>query len=462
MILNDHEFCVPPMSAILLIATYESGFQPLHLAQPRACLQQAGMQVTTLDLTMQTLAELPVRDFQGVAFSVPMHTALTLSVAVARSLRSRLPEASFCFYGLYAGLNSEFLLNTGVADRALAGEVEVELTTWARQLAGSAVRQKRVYAPALARLDLPVPDRETLPALQRYAHFVSRTGDAVPAAQVATSRGCLHTCGHCPVVPVYGGRFFVIGFESVTADIAQQVEAGAGHVSFGDPDFLNGPGHSLRVTEWLHQTYPHVSFDFTAKVEHLRRFPRHVARLKEQGAAFVVSAFESVQDRILRCLDKGHTVMDMEQVVRDLRQLDLPLHPTWIPFTPWSTAADYVEFLDWIETHGLVRAIPPLQLSLRLLIPPHSWLLRRFEGSDWLGPLQSAQFIHTWNSPDERVDVLQKTLAELTGNLPVNWDPMELFLEVRAQAYETARAHVPDRLQPQLPAPPRLTEDWFC
>lgn len=450
------------MSAILLVATYESGFQPLHLAQPRACLQQAGLEVATLDLAVQTLAELPARDFRGVAFSVPMHTALTLSVTAAKSLRARLPAASFCFYGLYAGLNGEFLLSTGVADRVLAGEVEAELTAWARQL-GRSDRPERVYAPTLTRLDLPVPARAGLPPLEQYAHFVSRTGRAVPAAQVTTSRGCLHTCGHCPVVPIYAGRFFVVGFEAVTADIAQQVEAGAGHISFGDPDFLNGPGHSLRVTEWLHRTYPHVSFDFTAKVEHLRRFPQHLAKLKEQGAAFVVSAFESVQDHILDCLDKGHTVADMEQVVRALRRLELPLQPTWIPFTPWTTVEDYVEFLDWIEAHGLVRAVPPLQLSLRLLIPPHSRLLHRFGDSSWLGPLQPSRFTYAWASPDARVDSLQQELAELTGNPSGDWNPLELFQEVRAQAYAVAgRGHVPDRLQPQLPAPPRLTEDWFC
>ncbi len=450
------------MSAILLVATYESGFQPLHLAQPRACLQAAGLEVATLDLTVQTLAALPAREFQGVAFSVPMHTALTLSVAAARSLRSRLPHASFCFYGLYAGLNSAFLLREGLADRVLAGEVEAELTAWACQLSPGR-QQQQPYAPTVIRLDLPIPDRTTLPPLEQYAHFVPRAGNAVPAAQVVTSRGCLHTCGHCPVVPVYGGRFFVVGFASVTADIAQQVEAGAGHVSFGDPDFLNGPGHSLRVTEWLHRTYPQVSFDFTAKVEHLRRFPQHLARLKEHGAAFVVSAFEAVQDRILGYLDKGHTVADMEYVVRDLHQLALPLQPTWIPFTPWTTAQDYVAFLDWIEVHGLVRAIPPLQLSLRLLIPPHSRLLHRFGDSPWLGPLQPDRFTYTWDPPDARVGPLQQELAILTGSLPADWDPVALFREVRARAYAAAgRAPVSDALHPQLPAPPRLTEDWFC
>ena len=450
------------MTAILLVATYESGFQPLHLAQPQACLLKAGLEVATLDLTVQTLAELPAKEFQGVAFSVPMHTALTLSVAAANSLRSLLPKAKFCFYGLYAGLNSEYLLDTGLADRVLAGEVEAELTTWAQQLAFHG-KHRPAFAPVLDRLALPVPKRTNLPPLSQYAHFLNMEGNAVPAAQVVTSRGCLHTCGHCPVVPVYGGRFFVVDFETITADISQQVEAGARHISFGDPDFLNGPGHSLRVTEWLHQTYKYVTFDFTAKVEHLRRYPQHLASLKEFGAAFVVSAFESVQNHILDNLDKGHEVSDMEQVIRELRQLDLPLQPTWIPFTPWTTAEEYVEFLDWIEDHGLVQAVPPLQFSLRLLIPPHSWLLRRFAHSAWLGPLHPSQFIYAWETPDGRVDPLQREVAKLTGSPQAKEGNLEVFRKIRSLAYEAAgRLDVPDSLQPQLPAPPRLTEDWFC
>ncbi len=450
------------MSAILLVATYESGFQPLHLAQPQACLEQAGLEVATLDLAVQTLGDMPTQEFQGVAFSVPMHTALTLSVTAARFLRSRLPEASFCFYGLYAGLNADFLLETGLADRVLAGEVEAELTEWARQLRFS-YRDTTPPSPSLARLHLPVPVRTSLPPLEQYVHFVPQQGEVVPAAQVVTSRGCLHTCSHCPVVPIYGGRFFIVDFATVTADISQQVEAGAGHISFGDPDFLNGTGHSLKVTKWLRQTYPHVSFDFTTKVEHLRQYPQHLAKLKEHGAAFVVSAFESVQNSTLGHLDKGHTADDMVQVVQDLKQLDLPLQPTWIPFTPWTTAEDYVEFLNWIEGHGLVRAIPPLQLSLRLLIPPKSWLLHRFTDESWLGPLQPDRFTYAWYPPDKNVGKLQQELAELTGDLPADWDPLELFQQVRARAYAAAgqvlKRH---KLQPQLPAPPRLTEDWFC
>jgi len=64
----------------------------------------------------------------------------------------------------------------------------------------------------------------------------------------------------------------------------------ATHITFGDPDFLNGPGHALAVTRALHAEFPTVTFDFTAKVEHLLRHARHLPELGRLGCAFVVTA----------------------------------------------------------------------------------------------------------------------------------------------------------------------------
>ena len=73
------------------------------------------------------------------------------------------------------------------------------------------------------------------------------------AGYVEASRGCKHLCRHCPIPPVYGGRFFVVPAEVVQADIRQLVEAGARHITFGDPDFLNGPGTRWR---WRRRSMP--------------------------------------------------------------------------------------------------------------------------------------------------------------------------------------------------------------
>lgn len=457
------------MSKVLLLSCYESGFQPLHLARPLAMMQNRGLEIEALDLSVQTLKEVPNHDFAGIAISVPMQTALRLGVSASLALRKRWPQASICLFGLYAYLNAEHLLDIGAADRVLAGEIEEELADWAEGIvkgngrSGSSPSSHHQPSPTLIRLQLPVPQRQSLPPLTSYAHLLTAQGVALPAGQTETSRGCLHECLHCPVVPVYNGRFFVVDFDTVTADIQQQIEAGARHISFGDPDFLNGPGHSLRVTEWLHARHPGVTFDFTTKVEHIRRYPQHLQTLREHGAAFAVSAFESTQDEVLRHLDKGHSAHDMEQALSFLRSIDLPLHPTWIPFTPWGGLRDYIDLLDWIEHHGLVYSTPPLQLSLRLLIPPHSRLLPTFKDCAWLGALQPDQFTYQWTHPDPAVDRLHADVASLMEGLGDAWDHGAVFQEVRALAHRAAHLPVPDRpLGPQMPPPPRLTEDWFC
>src|SRR5439155_1234828 len=85
------------------------------------------------------------------------------------------------------------------------------------------------------------------------------------------SRGCRHLCRHCPIVPIYNGQFRIVPVGVVLADVDAQVRAGAGHITFGDPDFFNGPTHALRVVERLHAAHPSVTYDVTIKVEHLLR-----------------------------------------------------------------------------------------------------------------------------------------------------------------------------------------------
>ena len=87
---------------------------------------------------------------------------------------------------------------------------------------------------------LVVPSRNGLPPLDKYARL-ERDGFAHLAGYVEASRGCKHLCYHCPIPPVYEGRFSVVPQQVVIEDIRAQVDAGAAHITFGDPDFLNGP-----------------------------------------------------------------------------------------------------------------------------------------------------------------------------------------------------------------------------
>jgi hypothetical protein len=317
-------------------------------------------------------------------------------------------------------------------------------------------------AGPLLRRALPTPTRAELPGLRRYARYVDCNG-ARPAGYVEATRGCLHTCRHCPVTPIYHGRFFVVPQEIVVADIRQQVEAGAEHITFGDPDFLNGPGHSLRIARQLHAQWPQLTFDFTTKVEHILEHAALLPELVLCGATFVVSAFESTSDRVLAELDKGHTLADMEAALAVLRGAGLEPQPTWMPFTPWTALDDYLHLLRWIRRQGLVAHVPAVQLSIRMLIPPDSALLGHNGGAAWLRELDAPNFSYRWDHPDPRLDELQRTVAAI-AEATSDDNPYAAFTQVEWATYELAGLAPPPPLHAPAGAvaPPRLSEHWFC
>src|SRR2546426_5611579 len=401
---------------VMLVACYELGHQPLAVAWPAAFLEHRGYAPAVMDVSVEPFDAERVARAKLVAISVPMHTALRLGLIVAERVRAVNPGAHICFYGLYAGLNADHLL-AGSADSVIAGETETVLVDLADALARGDVQKvtglARPGAPArphLAKLTFPLPSRAALPSIKKYAHL-ERDGHMELAGHVEASRGCKHHCRHCPIPPVYGGRFFVVPPEVVLADVRQQVEAGATHVTFGDPDFLNGPPHALAVARALHAAVPDVTLDFTAKIEHLLRHRDRLPELARQGCAFVVSAAESLNDTILAHLDKGHTRADIETVVGLTAEAGIALRPTWVAFTPWTTLEDYRELLDFVETHGLVDAIDPVQYSIRLLVPPGSLLLESPALRPFLGELVEDQFYYRWTHPDARMEALHREVS---------------------------------------------------
>lgn len=447
-------------SRILLLACYELGHQPLSLAWPLAFLRSAGYSARVIDLSIEPFCDEDVRHADFVGIAAPMHTALRLGVQVAQRVRAVKPATHICFYGLYAHLNADYLLAT-VADSVLAGESEASLVELIQTLDSGG--DPPPAALSLSRLTFPVPDRASLPRLERYARYI-QNGQAGLAGYTEGTRGCLHTCRHCPITPVYNGRFFVAPVEIVLADIRQQVIAGASHLTFGDPDFLNAPGHALKLARALHEAFPYLTFDFTTKVEHILKHHKLFPELARLGCTFVVSAIESLSEVVLARLQKGHTAADIDEALSILDAADIAMQPTLVAFTPWTTLDDYLAQLNFICGRGLIHHIPPIQLAIRLLVPPGSALLALSDTRNWLGELDAEAFTYRWSHPDPRMDQLYEQVSCRVGEGDsLEESPGETFAAIWAIAHRIAGRAVP-AWEPTFirPAPPRLTEHWFC
>jgi hypothetical protein len=265
---------------------------------------------------------------------------------------------------------------------------------------------------------------------------------------------------------VYGGRFFVVPHAAVLEDVRRQVAAGARHITFTDPDFLNGPRHAARVVEAAHAEFPDLSFDFTAKIEHLLAHRDLLPGFAAAGCAFVVSAVESLSDLVLRHLDKGHTRADVQAALEITRAAGIALRPSLLPFTPWTTLDDYVELVEWVAREGLVESVDAVQWAIRLLVPPGSALLARPEIRPFLGALDRENFAWSWMHPDPAMERLHREVGRIVHEANHAGERAALSFErVRAAAHAAAGlrpAEASATHAERRPVAPRLTEPWFC
>ena len=457
---------------ILLISCYELGHQPFHLASLHSMLRKGGYFPVSVDTAVETLTDQSVKQAKFVAISVPMHTALRLGQQLAKRVRVLNPSVHICFYGLYASLNADYLLQDCV-DSTIGGEYEIPMLNLIASIEsneGSFIpgvsTREQISDPWIQRTSFVVPERNHLPSPDRYAHL-ELNGELVIAGYTETTRGCKHTCLHCPITPIYNGRFFAIPADIVLADIRVQAEQGVRHITFGDPDFFNGPTHALRIAQALHNEFPYMTFDATIKIEHLLKHRDLLSKFRDFGCTFIVSAVESINDDVLLHLDKGHTSAQVTETFDLMEKVEIPLRPSLMPFSPWETLESYISLLNFFEEHKLIEHVDPVHFSIRLLVPPGSRLLDTLDDKMWLGVLDAAAYTYRWTHPDPRMDSLHQAVSTLVEEAQgVRADTIETFFHIKALALEAndqdmcVSCAIRDYGKGKIL--PHLTESWFC
>ena len=407
---------------VLLISTYDLGRQPFGLALPAAWLRQAGVDVDCVDTSREKLTDERIGSAGLVAFYLPMHTATRLASPLIDRIRRVNPVAALAAYGLYAPINEPWLREKGVA-HVLGPEGEQELVSLCAGKAGS-LGTRQIGA---------TPERSRLLPLARYAALQLPDGSRRVVGSTDATRGCKHLCRHCPIVPVYNGRFHAIPADAVLADVRQQVASGAQHISFGDPDFFNGPTHARRIVERLAAEFQGLTYDVTIKIEHILKHRTMLPLLAQTGCLFVTSAVESIDDVVLNHLRKGHTRADFVAAVHLCRDAGLALSPTFVPFTPWTTLDGYDELRQTLDRLELTEQVAPIQLAIRLLITNGSPLLELPDIQAVVTEFDPASLTWPWRHRDPQVDALQQ---------------------------EVMRGVISRSKQPRTV--PHMTEAWYC
>lgn len=409
------------MKEVLLVSTYESGFQSLGTTVAAAHLKQAGVPCRLLDLSLVSApSPAELQQYGLVGFHVPMYHALPQSFNLAARIRTLDPRPKIFFFGLYAGLFRDEILNK-------YGD-HVFNTNWEDELLQVVLAEDGGPRPVSIGSPLPVdparpaysyqrqdrflpPAREFLPDLGHYARFLDG-GARLLTGNVETSRGCIHPCTHCPLPPVYGGKVTLIPEDVVLADIDNLVQMGARHLSFIDPDFLNAPRHSLSIVQQMNDRYPFLTYDFTAKITHYRRHAEYVEQLAPLGLRYTLTAMEFNDDNTLERLKKKHSTQDLQWTIDFLRSLGVHVKPTFVFVNPWVTVEEMMNLLAFIEENDLIECVDPVQYKIRLLLFRNSLLL---DGTyiDRSAFGNENDFYTDWKHEDPRIEALYRELVRV-------------------------------------------------
>ncbi len=256
-----------------------------------------------------------------------------------------------------------------------------------------------------------------------------------------------------------------MGRDVVLEDVRRQVAAGAQHITFGDPDFFNGIRHAMELVEAFHREFPTITYDVTIKIEHLLKYEEHLPTLRDTGCLFVISAVESVDNAVLEFLDKGHTREDFLRVVKAFRDLGMALHPTFVPFTLWTTVGGYVDLLRVIEAQGVIENVAPIQLGIRLLIPEGSRMLELEDVRRQVGPFDPQSLAYPWKNTDPRLDALSDIVQEIAAAAERQKESRPATFErIWKAAHAAAGLPAPqiDIRSSSHAAIPFLSEPWYC
>lgn len=428
----------------ILISTYELGHQPQLGAELAARLDE--LEVIDLELSSSNDAARAIGRATHVVLTAPMLTGALKARELIEATRSLLETRECYVVGLYAEVLHEALGRPSFGiwlTRADADEL-------AARIQGAPV------PPPRRRRRLEVR-RESLSPLTSYRKLVVDGREQV-TGYLETTFGCRHRCLHCPVAAVFNGHIGIYEPADILADAKAQYAAGARHLSLGDPDFLSAPRHSLAVLDELAAALPEVTFDVTIKISELVASPELAAELARLRVRFVISAVESLNDEVLEHLGKGHRAKDVP-IARDaLFAAGVGLHPTFCPFTPWTTLDDLADIVEFVAQSGLREVVEPIQYAIELLVPSNSLLETR---DDWYGPYDERAMGRSVRYRDARVPALQSELFAIAVASDERCRESSFLAIADAVGRATGRTlDLETRVAP--PAASVMTESWFC
>ena len=426
---------------ILLTSFYDLGKQPKIIAEIVDKYKSENIQFDIVDFSIDN-PEIKIDEYDVLGIYAPMHTATVLSIEFLKNIT--LPKKIFTF-GLYGAVLEDFNSSIKYISNIENGELDTFLD----------INKNELFS-----LKNNIPNRDILPDISNYAHLVNGSSNLI-AGSVETTYGCKHSCTHCPIPISFNGNFKTYSLEKILLDVENQVNSGAMHISFNDPDFFNGPIHALKILNILNSKFPKVTYDSTIKVEHIIKYENYFKELSSLNMIFVISAFETTNDEVLTILEKNHSSIDLTKAIEISQTNNIDIRPTWMPFSPWTIQNDLIDIIKLIENYKLRETVDPIQLTIKLLIPKHSLILQRSEIKEFLRDYDKNSLSYMWDYKDKEVNKLQASLFNYLLDTP-DLDEHSQYLGMVKIIENMTQSNLILDSNYRFKNVPKLSETWFC
>ena len=426
---------------ILLTSFYDLGKQPKIIAEIVDRYNSSEIDFDFFDFSVED-QNIDLENYDVLGIYAPMHTATILSIEYIKD--KKLPNKMFTF-GLYGSVLEDF--NSSI--RYIKDIESDELALFLE------INDDHQFS-----LKNNIPNRQIFPDISNYAHLVDGSNNLI-AGSVETTYGCKHSCTHCPVPISFNGSFKTYSLEKIVSDVENQVKQGAKHISFNDPDFFNGPIHALKILESLNEKFPSITYDSTIKVEHIIKYKKYFKELSSLNMVFVISAFETTNDIVLSILEKNHTSNDLNNSIEISQDFGIDIRPTWMPFSPWTELNDLSNIVKLIEKYELRETVDPIQLTIKLLIPKHSLIIKKPEINKYLGNYEKNSLSFKWEYENNDVEKLQSSLFDFILNNS-ELDDHKQYLGMVNIIEKCTDTKLLTNSSYDFKNVPKLSETWFC
>ena len=426
---------------ILLTSFYDLGKQPKIIAEIVDRYNSSEIDFDFFDFSVED-QNIDLENYDVLGIYAPMHTATILSIEYIKD--KKLPNKMFTF-GLYGSVLEDF--NSSI--RYIKDIESDELALFLE------INDDHQFS-----LKNNIPNRQIFPDISNYAHLVDGSNNLI-AGSVETTYGCKHSCTHCPVPISFNGSFKTYSLEKIVSDVENQLKQGAKHISFNDPDFFNGPIHALKILESLNEKFPSITYDSTIKVEHIIKYKKYFKELSSLNMVFVISAFETTNDLVLSILEKNHTSNDLNNSIEISQDFGIDIRPTWMPFPPWTELNDLSNIVKLIEKYELRETVDPIQLTIKLLIPKHSLIIKKPEINKYLGNYEKNSLSFKWEYENNDVEKLQSSLFDFILNNS-ELDEHKQYLGMVNIIEKCTDTKLLTNSSYDFKNVPKLSETWFC